>query len=90
MPCRGAIEYEKKRYSETYEHGQVMEKQLISMARELEKLRAEMANAEKRVLATAAVGNQGMHSSRFINMQLFSLNSRNVFLPCVNYFPKRK
>jgi len=56
--ARAAIEYEKKGYAENYEHGQVMEKQLISMARELEKLRAEMANAEKRARAAAAVGNQ--------------------------------
>uniref|UniRef100_A0A5B6Z881 Protein FLX-like 1 n=2 Tax=Davidia involucrata TaxID=16924 RepID=A0A5B6Z881_DAVIN len=55
--ARAAIEYEKKGYAENYEHGQMMEKKLISMARELEKLRAEMANAEKRARAAAAVGN---------------------------------
>ncbi|KAL8209038.1 hypothetical protein R6Q57_008450 [Mikania cordata] len=43
-----AIEHEKKGHAENYEHGQVMEKNLLSMARELEKLRAEMANAEKK------------------------------------------
>jgi chromosome segregation ATPase len=53
--ARAAIEYEKKGYAENYEHGQVMEKKLISMARELEKLRAEMANADKRARAAAAV-----------------------------------
>ena len=59
---RVAIEYEKKGYAENYEHGQVMEKKLVSMARELEKLRAEVANAEKRAHASAAaVGNAGMH-----------------------------
>ncbi|KAM6584988.1 hypothetical protein CsatB_011990 [Cannabis sativa] len=52
--ARAAIEYEKKGYAENYEHGQVMEKKLISMARELEKLRA---SAEKR--ARAAVVNPG-------------------------------
>lgn len=57
--ARAAIEYEKKGYAENYEHGQVMEKKLISMARELEKLRAEIANAEKRARAAAAVGNPG-------------------------------
>lgn len=60
LTCRAAIEYEKKGYAENYEHGQVMEKKLISMARELEKLRAEIANAEKRARAAAAVGNPGM------------------------------
>ncbi|XP_044481073.1 protein FLX-like 1 isoform X2 [Mangifera indica] len=57
--ARAAIEYEKKGYAENYEHGQVMEKKLISMARELEKLRAEIANTEKRARAAAAVGNSG-------------------------------
>ncbi|KAL5545061.1 hypothetical protein UlMin_008845 [Ulmus minor] len=51
LTCRAAIEYEKKGYAENYEHGQMMEKKLISMAREFEKLRAEMANAENRALA---------------------------------------
>ncbi|KAK6934108.1 hypothetical protein RJ641_034263 [Dillenia turbinata] len=57
--ARAAIEYEKKGYAENYEHGKVMENNLISMARELEKLRAEFANVEKRARAAAAVGNQG-------------------------------
>lgn len=56
--ARAAIEYEKKGYAENYEQGQVMEKNLILMAREVEKLRAEVANTEKRARATAAVGNQ--------------------------------
>ncbi|XP_074567724.1 protein FLX-like 1 isoform X1 [Curcuma longa] len=56
---RAAIEYEKKGYAENYEQGQVMEKNLISIAREVEKLRAEVANAEKRTRAAAAAGNQG-------------------------------
>ncbi|GAV60674.1 hypothetical protein CFOL_v3_04203 [Cephalotus follicularis] len=60
---RTAIEYEKKGYAENYEHGQVMEKKLISMAREMEKLRAEIANAEKRARAAAAVGNPGYNTN---------------------------
>ncbi|KAK9024458.1 hypothetical protein V6N11_004620 [Hibiscus sabdariffa] len=54
--ARAAIEYEKKGYAENYEHGQVMEKKLISMARELEKLRAEIANAGKRSHAAGGSG----------------------------------
>ncbi|KAL0911378.1 hypothetical protein M5K25_019514 [Dendrobium thyrsiflorum] len=57
--ARSAIEYEKKGYAENYEQGQVMEKNLILMAREVEKLRAEVANAEKRARAAAAAGSQG-------------------------------
>ena len=60
MTCRAAIKYEKKGYAENYEHGQMMEKKLISMARELEKLRAEMANVENRAHASTAVGNTGI------------------------------
>ncbi|XP_022717376.1 protein FLX-like 1 isoform X2 [Durio zibethinus] len=54
--ARAAIEYEKKGYAENYEHGQVMEKKLISMARELEKLRAEIANADKRTRSAGSTG----------------------------------
>ncbi|GJU29980.1 FLX-like protein 1 [Tanacetum coccineum] len=50
---RSAIEYEKKMQAKNHEHGQVVENNLLTMAWELEKLRAEMANAEKRVRATA-------------------------------------
>ncbi|WOL13013.1 protein FLX-like 1 [Canna indica] len=55
---RAVTECEKKGHSSNYEQGQVMEKNLISMAREVEKLRAEIANAEKRARAAAAAGNQ--------------------------------
>jgi len=61
LAFRAAIEYEKKGFAENYEHGQVMEKKLVAMAREMEKLRAEIANAEKRARAAAAAGNPGMH-----------------------------
>ncbi|XP_050220218.1 protein FLX-like 1 isoform X2 [Mercurialis annua] len=54
--AQAAIEYEKKGYAESYEHGQVMQEKLVAMAKELEKLRAEMANAEKRAPAVS-VGN---------------------------------
>nr|GLL47171.1 protein FLX-like 1 isoform X1 [Ipomoea trifida]GMD92550.1 protein FLX-like 1 [Ipomoea batatas] len=54
---RAAIENEKKGYAANYEHGQVMQKNLHSMSRELETLRAEMANAEKKARAAASVGN---------------------------------
>ncbi|KAL3503063.1 hypothetical protein ACH5RR_037512 [Cinchona calisaya] len=68
--ARAAIEYEKKGYAENYEHGQVMEKKLVSMARELEKLRAEMANAEKRARAAAAIGNPGPgYNANFGNVE---------------------
>ncbi|KAJ1434419.1 protein FLX-like 1 [Sesbania bispinosa] len=61
--ARAAIEYEKKGFAENYEHGQLMEKKLIAMAREMEKLRAEIANAEKRARAAAAAGNPGYNAN---------------------------
>ncbi|CAN6469733.1 unnamed protein product [Victoria cruziana] len=51
---RAAVEYEKNVHAENMEQSQAMEKNMISMAREVEKLRAELANAEKRALAAAA------------------------------------
>ncbi|XP_034710544.1 protein FLX-like 1 [Vitis riparia] len=57
--ARAAIEYEKNGYAENYQHGQLMENNLISMARELEKLRAEFANADKGASAAAPGGNPG-------------------------------
>lgn len=45
---RRAYEYEKKANEEQVEQKKAMEKNLISMAREIEKLRAEQLNAERR------------------------------------------
>lgn len=52
--AKAAIEYEKKVYADSYEQGQMMQSNLLTMTRELEKLRAEIANAEKRARAAAA------------------------------------
>uniref|UniRef100_A0A1D1Z3C8 Eukaryotic translation initiation factor 3 subunit A n=1 Tax=Anthurium amnicola TaxID=1678845 RepID=A0A1D1Z3C8_9ARAE len=43
--CRFTYEYEKKLYSDHLESLQVMEKNYISMSREVEKLRSELANS---------------------------------------------
>ncbi|CAN6205488.1 unnamed protein product [Urochloa humidicola] len=56
---RSCIELEKKGYAESYEQGQEMQKNLISVASEVEKLRAEVANAENRSRAVMSAGNQG-------------------------------
>lgn len=45
---RTALEYEKKGNAELVEQRQAMEKNLVSMARELEKLRADLASGEAR------------------------------------------
>ncbi|XP_042000441.1 protein FLX-like 1 isoform X2 [Salvia splendens] len=52
---RAAVEYERNMQSTHCELSEVMEKHLISMARESENLRSELANAERRAMA-AIVG----------------------------------
>lgn len=46
--CRRAIEFEKKANEEQTEQKQVMEKNLITLAREVEKLRAEQLSLDRR------------------------------------------
>lgn len=46
----GTFEYEKKKNIELVDYMKAKEKNLIAMAREVEMLRAEILNAEKRVL----------------------------------------
>ncbi|XP_073062156.1 protein FLX-like 1 isoform X2 [Primulina eburnea] len=48
---RSAIEYERKMRAKNYLLSEVMEKHMISMAHEAEKLRSELANAERRAMA---------------------------------------
>ncbi|KAL3636943.1 hypothetical protein CASFOL_019242 [Castilleja foliolosa] len=60
---RAAIEHEKKSFAESFDQGKVMEGNLVTMSREMEKLRGELANVEKRghaAVAAAAGGNTGM------------------------------
>lgn len=48
LSYRAAIDYEKKANFELVEQRQNMEKNLVSMAREVEKLRAELATVDAR------------------------------------------
>ncbi|XP_039119892.1 protein FLX-like 2 isoform X2 [Dioscorea cayenensis subsp. rotundata] len=52
--CRATYEYERKIFTDHYESLQLMEKNYISMVREVEKLRAELANAANTAANTAA------------------------------------
>ncbi|KAJ3670481.1 hypothetical protein LUZ60_010805 [Juncus effusus] len=63
---REAIEQEKKGYAENYEQGQVMEKNLISMAREVEKLRAELANSDKRAHTNAQTNQVANYGANYV------------------------
>lgn len=51
---RNAIEFEKKTHASNLEHKRAMDNNMIIMTREVEKLRAELANAEKRARAVMA------------------------------------
>jgi hypothetical protein len=54
--ARNAIEYERKARAARLEQGQTMEKNFISMSREVEKLRAELANVDKKERGAANTG----------------------------------
>lgn len=58
---RSTFEYEKGSNIEQVEQMKAMEKNLFGMAREVEKLRAEVLNAEKRALAPSPYGGGYMH-----------------------------
>ncbi|KAL9160371.1 hypothetical protein ABFS82_08G194700 [Erythranthe guttata] len=59
--ARAAIEHEKKGFAESFDHGKVMENKLVTMAREMEKVRAELANVEKRAHVAPPIGNPGVN-----------------------------
>ncbi|KAI4305409.1 hypothetical protein L6164_028777 [Bauhinia variegata] len=57
---RNAIELEKQTYASNLEHSRTMDKNMIIMVREVEKLRAELANEDSRArAATAAAAKPG-------------------------------
>ncbi|XP_026431788.1 protein FLX-like 1 isoform X4 [Papaver somniferum] len=51
---RAAIEFEKKAHAENLEHKQVLEKNMNELTQAIEKLRSELADAEKRAQAANA------------------------------------
>ena len=59
---RAAVEFEKKAHADNLQQSKAMEKNMIAVASEIEKLRGDLVNAEKRVTAVttaAAVANPG-------------------------------
>lgn len=60
---RAAVEFEKKAHADNLQQSKAMEKNMISVASEIERLRGELVNAQKRVTAVttaaAAVSNPG-------------------------------
>ncbi|XP_024926402.3 protein FLC EXPRESSOR isoform X1 [Ziziphus jujuba] len=67
---RAAIEHEKKTRVSNLEQRQAMEKNMVSMARTLEKLHAELANAEKRARAAAAANPNPGHAATYGNSDM--------------------
>lgn len=59
IEARRIFEFEKKANEQLVEQNQAMEKNLVSMAREIEKLRAEQANSERRARGPG-IGSYGM------------------------------
>jgi hypothetical protein len=76
LTCRSGIELEKKGYAESYEQGQEMQKKLVSVASEVEKLRAEVANAEKRSRAAVSAGNQGLFTLLWLQIVVLICTAR--------------
>lgn len=60
--ARTAFEFEKKANTELLEQRAAMEKNLVSMAREVEKLRAELTNSEKKARVSGYGGSYGPDS----------------------------
>jgi hypothetical protein len=67
--CRATYDYEKKLYNDHLESLQVMEKNYVSMSREVEKLRAELTNT----------ANVDQRSSMYLICYLFSTLESLVF-----------
>ncbi|KAL6003697.1 hypothetical protein ACLOJK_004243 [Asimina triloba] len=67
---RAAVDYEKKAHVDNLQQSQAMEQNMISMAREVEKLRAELANAEKRVRAAAAANPGPGYTGNYGNLEM--------------------
>ncbi|GAB2274271.1 hypothetical protein Dimus_009037 [Dionaea muscipula] len=63
---RAAVEFEKKTHAANLEQGRAMERNMVSMAGEIDKLRAELANAEKRARAAAAAAAAANPSPAFV------------------------
>nr|VDD61321.1 unnamed protein product [Brassica oleracea] len=78
MHARGAIEYEKKEKFELMEQRQAMENNMVSMARDVEKLRAELAAVDSRPWGYG--GSYGMNFNHMNGSFRGSYGEHDVFL----------
>lgn len=89
---RAAIEYEKRTRASNLEQSEAMEKGMVAMSQEVGKLQAELANAEKRARAAAAVTSPCkpsfhiMHPPFFVTYSLYIAFSYSSWL-CCNLWP---
>uniref|UniRef100_A0A803LCU4 Uncharacterized protein n=1 Tax=Chenopodium quinoa TaxID=63459 RepID=A0A803LCU4_CHEQI len=67
---RAAVEFERKTRAANLELNEAMDRKMNSLQHDIEMLRAELANAEKRVRAAAAASNPGM---QFLTVPLKSV-----------------
>ncbi|KAK6146871.1 hypothetical protein DH2020_020740 [Rehmannia glutinosa] len=79
VDARRVYEYEKKGNEELVEQNRVMEKNLIAMAREIEKLRADQASADRRTRGIVSFSlTQKLHTHTYARFTVIS--SRTMFL----------
>ncbi|MCH98189.1 protein FLC EXPRESSOR-like, partial [Trifolium medium] len=71
---RSAIEFEKKTHANNLEHKRVIDNNMIIMTHEVEKLRAELANAEKRARAAmvATAANPSKLTFLFVHLEVLT------------------
>ncbi|MBA0582046.1 hypothetical protein Gorai_024199 [Gossypium raimondii] len=79
MRARTAIDYEKKANIELMEQRQAMEKNMVSMAREVEKLRAELSSVDARPWAA---GMTHLSFVYLVKVSFSNLSSMTVVIKC--------
>ncbi|MBA0755515.1 hypothetical protein Gogos_021659 [Gossypium gossypioides] len=79
MRARTAIDYEKKANIELMEQRQAMEKNMVSMAREVEKLRAELSSVDARPWAA---GMTHLSFVYLVEVSFSNLSSMTVVVKC--------
>ena len=80
---RAAVEFEKKAHADNLQQSKAMEKNMIAVASEIEKLRGDLVNAEKRATAVSAVTTAAAvaNPGTLLNLQLSII----PFLLCISW-----
>jgi hypothetical protein len=90
---RAAVEFEKKAHADNLLQSKAMEKNMIAVASEIERLRGELVNAEKRATAVttaAAVTNPGtvlnLYGLLSFSSSVLANNFRSIYRNCFNQY----